>query len=40
MGLAVLGAGSLTAAGPAAADTAPTPVRPDGVWGTSMRAAV
>ncbi|WP_232839113.1 FG-GAP repeat domain-containing protein [Streptomyces triticisoli] len=31
--LAALGAGSLTTAGPAAADTAPTPVRTDGVWG-------
>ncbi|MGW0771219.1 FG-GAP repeat domain-containing protein [Streptomyces sp. NPDC002676] len=31
--LAALGAGSLTTAGPAAADTAPTPVQTDGVWG-------
>ncbi|MFG2554573.1 FG-GAP repeat domain-containing protein [Streptomyces sp. NPDC048581] len=31
--LAALGAGSLTTAGPAAADIAPTPVQTDGVWG-------
>ncbi|MGI5376525.1 FG-GAP-like repeat-containing protein [Streptomyces sp. CA-251387] len=31
--LAALGAGSLTAAVPAAAETAPTPVQTDGVWG-------
>ncbi|WP_405881286.1 hypothetical protein OG762_23580 [Streptomyces sp. NBC_01136] len=33
VGLAALGAGSLTAAGPATADTTPTPVQTDGVWG-------
>jgi hypothetical protein len=33
VGLAALGAGSLTAAVPAAADTTPTPVQTDGVWG-------
>ncbi|MFJ1972859.1 FG-GAP-like repeat-containing protein [Streptomyces sp. NPDC087903] len=33
IGLAALGAGSLTTAGPAAADTAPTPITTDGVWG-------
>jgi len=33
VGLAALGAGSLTTAGPAAADTTPTPVQTDGVWG-------
>lgn len=32
-GLAALGAGTLTTAGPAAADTAPTPITTDGVWG-------
>lgn len=31
--LAALAAGSLTAAGPAAAEAAPTPVQTDGVWG-------
>ncbi|MGW7384097.1 FG-GAP repeat domain-containing protein [Streptomyces sp. NPDC054794] len=31
--LAALGAGSLTTAGPAAADTTPTPITTDGVWG-------
>ncbi|MFF0303200.1 FG-GAP-like repeat-containing protein [Streptomyces sp. NPDC004562] len=31
--LAALGAGSLTTAGTAAADTAPTPIQTDGVWG-------
>lgn len=33
IGLAALGAGSLTTAGPAAADTTPTPITTDGVWG-------
>ncbi|WP_258572661.1 FG-GAP-like repeat-containing protein [Streptomyces sp. KM273126] len=40
MGLAALGAGSLTAAGLAAADTAPTPVRTDGVWGIDYAGGV
>ncbi|MFG2359200.1 FG-GAP repeat domain-containing protein [Streptomyces sp. NPDC048521] len=31
--LAALGAGCLTTAGPAAADTTPTPISTDGVWG-------
>jgi hypothetical protein len=31
--LAALSAGTLTSAGPAAADTAPTPITTDGVWG-------
>lgn len=33
VGLAALGAGSLTTAVPAAADVTPTPVQTDGVWG-------
>ncbi|MFF7476240.1 FG-GAP-like repeat-containing protein [Streptomyces sp. NPDC008092] len=33
VGLAALGAGSLTAAGTAAADTTPTPITTGGVWG-------
>jgi hypothetical protein len=33
VGLAALGAGSLTTAAPAAAETAPTPIQTDGVWG-------
>ncbi|MFJ8603370.1 FG-GAP repeat domain-containing protein [Streptomyces shenzhenensis] len=33
VGLAALGAGSLTTAGPAAADTTTTPITTDGVWG-------
>lgn len=33
LGLAVLGAGSLTTAGPAAAETTPVPIQTDGVWG-------
>ncbi|MEV5958282.1 VCBS repeat-containing protein [Streptomyces sp. NPDC051987] len=33
VGLAALGAGSLTTAGTAAADTTPTPITTDGVWG-------
>ncbi|MGW0574486.1 FG-GAP-like repeat-containing protein [Streptomyces sp. NPDC002920] len=33
VGLAALAAGSLTTAGPAVADTTPTPITTDGVWG-------
>ncbi|MFJ3668121.1 FG-GAP repeat domain-containing protein [Streptomyces sp. NPDC090106] len=33
VGLAAFGAGSLTTAGPAAADTTPTPISTSGVWG-------
>ncbi|MFI9150668.1 FG-GAP repeat domain-containing protein [Streptomyces sp. NPDC053367] len=33
VGLAALGAGSLTTAAPAAAETTPTPIQTDGVWG-------
>jgi hypothetical protein len=33
VGLAALAAGSLTTAGPAAAETTPTPIQTDGVWG-------
>ncbi|MEV7448457.1 hypothetical protein [Streptomyces nigra] len=37
--LAALGAGTLTAAGTAIADTTPTPIRTDGVWGIDYAAA-
>ncbi|MFD7404534.1 FG-GAP-like repeat-containing protein [Streptomyces sp. NPDC059866] len=40
VGLAALGAGSLTTAGPAAADTTPMPLRTDGVWGIDYAGGV
>ncbi|WP_210594071.1 VCBS repeat-containing protein [Streptomyces sp. GESEQ-35] len=40
VGLAALGAGSLTTAGPVAADTTPMPLKTDGVWGIDYAGGV